>query len=348
MKRESNIELLRIISIILVFLLHANYMSLGIVQPTDIINAPWSSFFKAFSEQLCIVAVNVFVFISGWFGIQARLKGVLSLLFQITFFHLLFVLFYLMLGISIPTKEVLKGFYFGASYWFVVSYLVLYAISPVLNSFVKSASLKEYLSVLLSFFFFEFAFGWVINVENFASGYSALSFIGIYLLARFLRKYPSKIVRLNIITTTLLYLTFTLIPVLLFFLTKKHMGSIAYSSPFVILASVFFFLIFKNLKIKHSKYINSIAGSSFSLYLIHCDSLVWGHYLDLMLKAYKYIGGAWYVLFVIIFALLCGFISVMLDKVRILLWSWILDNFIGKILAIKDDVIDFLFKFIRS
>ena len=52
----------------------------------DIQQFAGASFVKAYAEQLCIICVNVFVLISGWFGIRPCVKGVLSLLFQVYFF----------------------------------------------------------------------------------------------------------------------------------------------------------------------------------------------------------------------------------------------------------------------
>lgn len=83
MKRKSNIELCRIIAMLLVVLLHANYLSLGGVELNDVEVAPLDSFLKVLSEQLCIICVNVFILISGWFGIKANIKGAVSLLFQV-------------------------------------------------------------------------------------------------------------------------------------------------------------------------------------------------------------------------------------------------------------------------
>ena len=83
MKRESNIELLRIVAMLLVLFLHANYFSLGKVESIDIQSDLFGSFVKSFTEALCIICVNVFVLISGWFGIRPTLKGAMSLLFQV-------------------------------------------------------------------------------------------------------------------------------------------------------------------------------------------------------------------------------------------------------------------------
>ena len=166
MERKSNIELLRIVAMLFVVLLHANYFSLGRVDITDIIINPIPAFFKAYLEQLCIVCVNVFVLISGWFGIRPTLKGGLSLLFQVFFFHILIILVLLAIGESIPASGFYRLFYEDSPYWFVIAYLILYAVSPILNAFIETVNIRTYLSVLVSFFLLEFAFGWMSNVAG--------------------------------------------------------------------------------------------------------------------------------------------------------------------------------------
>ena len=55
---------------LLIVLVHANYFSLGFIDSNDVRTNPLPSFVKIFFEQLCVVGVNVFVLISGWFGIK--------------------------------------------------------------------------------------------------------------------------------------------------------------------------------------------------------------------------------------------------------------------------------------
>ena len=85
MGRKSNFELLRIFAMMLVLLVHANYLSLGSVTQSEITTSPFGGFVRIFCEQLCIVSVNLFVLISGWFGIRPTLKKFATLLFQILF-----------------------------------------------------------------------------------------------------------------------------------------------------------------------------------------------------------------------------------------------------------------------
>lgn len=326
MERKSNIELLRIVAMLFVVLLHANYFSLGRVDITDIIINPIPAFFKAYLEQLCIVCVNVFVLISGWFGIRPTLKGGLSLLFQVFFFHILIILVLLAIGESIPASGFYRLFYEDSPYWFVIAYLILYAVSPILNAFIETVNVRTYLSVLVLFFLLEFAFGWMSNVAGavYNEGYSAISFMGLYLLARYLYKYPTKIITFSIPQNIMLYFLFSLLPILLFFLTKREFNYMAYTSPFVISASVFFFMAFNKMKFSN-KVINYLACSSFAIYLVHLHPLVKDHFICLMRSAFEKLGGM-YILFAVSFAIILGLICMILDKVRIFVWKQILKS----------------------
>ena len=320
MKRKSNIELLRILAMLFVVFVHANYFSLGAVEVEDIACHPVNAFLKALAEQLCVICVNVFVLISGWFGVRPSIKGALSLLFQVAFFYVLVVLCLILVGVSVPLNDIVKGLYVGSPYWFVVSYLILYTIAPILNVFVDSSSPKMFASVLAAFFFCEFVLGWCVGVSDFHGGYSALSFVGLYLLAQFIRKYSLRLQSIGVGVNLLLYLLFSIIPVLIYFLTGFSFGTISYVSPFVISASVFFFLAFNKMKMS-SKVINYLASSAFSIYLVHQHPLVIKHFISFMNSTYMALGGYWYVLFVIAFAVCLGVLCILLDKVRILLWN---------------------------
>lgn len=341
MKRESNIELCRIIAMLLVLLLHANYFSLGGVELNDIEADPFDSFLKVLSEQLCIICVNVFVLISGWFGIRANIKGVISLLFQVFFYHILICCLFIFLGETIPLKTIIKGFYFGYPYWFVIAYLILYVISPILNAFTESASPRMFASVLISFFLMEFIYGWATNVAAFNGGYTAISFIGLYLLAQFIRKYLLAFQTISICANLILYFIFSIVPVGVFFIIGHKFNMVAYSSPFVILSSVFFFLAFNKMKIS-SKVVNYFACSVFSIYIIHLHPLVFPHFIKFMNAAYVILGGYVYTLFVIVFAVCFGIVCTIVDKLRISLWkfSWkfIFDSMIFKIINLMNKI----------
>ena len=86
-------------------------------------------------------------------------------------------------------KNTVKIFWFGSYYWYIIAYVGLYVLAPVLNMFIGLSSKKQFLSVLILFFFTEFIYGWVVDSKCYAMGYSIISFVGLYLLACYLKKY---------------------------------------------------------------------------------------------------------------------------------------------------------------
>lgn len=100
--RCSNIELLRIICMILVVAGHANYLVFGVHSKTDILYDPIMTSFRIVVYQLCVIAVNCFVFISGWFKIKPNIKKGAMLLFQSLEYGLGIALLFYLLGYSVP------------------------------------------------------------------------------------------------------------------------------------------------------------------------------------------------------------------------------------------------------
>lgn len=337
--RKSNIELLRIVAMMLVLLLHSNYFSLGGVELADIQSFSGAAFVRVLAEQLCIICVNLYVLISGWFGIKPTIKGALSLLFQVLFYHILISIIVLCVGAPFSIRGFIKVFCFGVPYWFVISYFVLYVLSPALNSLIDKSSPSLLLSIILSFFILEFSTGWCLNFAGFNEGYSAISFIGLYLLARYIRLYSNKLVNFSAGVDFFLYLVLSLLPVLLFYVTGHGFHMIAYSSPFVVGAAVFFFLAFNRMQVS-SSIINSMAVSVFSVYLVHLHPFIYQHYQQLMQKMYSTLAGWEYILFVLGFASLFMLLCVAVDKIRILVWRYLSNKMMDRLVAILECVLN--------
>ena len=218
MNRKSNFELLRIVAMLMIVLLHANYFSIGAPSQEDIDLKPIASFWRILTEQLCIIGVNVFVLISGWFGIKPNTKGFCSLLYQVLFWGAIITIGGIAFNTNIPFNLTARVFWFGSYYWFIISYIGLYVLSPILNSFIKTSSAKLYITVLICFFATEFIYGWIIASDSYSDGYSIISFIGLYLLANFIRLHSKKLLNIKPLYYVVLYLIMTLIPAIISFI----------------------------------------------------------------------------------------------------------------------------------
>ncbi len=326
MIRKSNYELLRIIAMLMIVLLHMNYFSLGQPSQEDILSAPCTSFWRILAEQLCIIGANVFIMISGWFGIKPTIKSICSLLFQVLFWALTIVFVGQSLLFDIPIKLTAKTFWFGSTYWFIVSYIGLFILSPVLNSFIETASVKQYSAVLISFFTIEFVYGWIVDSPSFNEGYSIISFIGLYLLARFIRLHATRLKSVRPATCLLLYLSASIVPAVLSYISIRNgwreFNPIFYTSPFVLTASVFFFLIFTKYDY-YSSTINWMGASTLAVYLAHQHPIIIPDFRRLMVYLSDSYSTISYTLIALILAIALLLVCVILDQIRISCWKFL-------------------------
>ena len=300
-ERESNLEALRIVSMMMVVLVHIDGASLGLPSPKGDLQALTSrDVWRLVVESITIIGVNCFTLISGYFGIKLRLKGVLSFLFQCVFYSVLIAsLAPGLLGIEFSWKE------WGESWlvlshtdlWYVPAYFCLMLLSPLLNAGVDKLSRREFACILGIFLLFNIWSGWWWGGSFNPTGYTVMQLILMYLIGRFIRKIirvrgkeitgeddPRLMPRHGIDRRTHLkiwgsggYVAATGM-VFLSSLYLEPVKAFAYNSPMVILASVSFFILFLSFRF-HSRWVNYIARSAFAVYLIHKAPEIWGNFM---------------------------------------------------------------------
>lgn len=191
----------------LVLLVHADFFSIGRPSTIDIQTNLLDSTLRIFFEALSIVCVNVFVLISGWFGIRPSLKGISNFVFQCLFFLIGLYVLSLAIGTSTLSLKGIAGCFAATELnWFIKAYLLLYVLSPVLNAFVEHADQKTFRNVLIGFFIFTCTYGWTGAANFMMGGYTTLFFIGLYLLARYIKIYQPRFAKFNRFTDLTIYL----------------------------------------------------------------------------------------------------------------------------------------------
>lgn len=330
LNRDSNMELLRILAILGVLVVHADFFALGVPTKEECISAPLVSTWRFIIENMTIISVNLFVLLSGWYGIHPKRKRLLEFLFQILFFNILFFGIYTIIS---PEKTLTRDgigsiFMLDERFWFVKAYLLLYLISPILNSYLEKAPQKQFKWILICFFLFQTVYGWLFpSVSWFKYGYSTISFIFIYLLASFLRKYRIQIGGGK--SLIVIYVIFVFLNSVLSFASVYLNRSyyierlIAYNSPMVIIASVAMFLYFTKIHLK-SGLINMVAISSFAAFLFHANHFFVEEVYRPWLK--EWFATDTFTLFSIkalVFIVLIFVLSIILDKIRIKVWKQI-------------------------
>ena len=199
-KREANFELLRVIAMFMVVILH--YLSHGDVLIK--LGAPIHSvnIISTLIESFCIVAVNVWVLISGYFLSTSgfHLKKILQLICEVIFYTVTISFVMQLVGTYAMGLDFFKIAQYcfpiaSEHYWFATSYVFMYILSPVLNSGVNKLSRWQLKMVIMGLLFW-FCFIKTFIPVNFVTddmGYGLNWFIVLYLIAAYIRKYDVRI-----------------------------------------------------------------------------------------------------------------------------------------------------------
>ncbi|MDD7273536.1 MAG: acyltransferase family protein [Prevotella sp.] len=323
-ERSSNIELLRIFAIFFVLICHSLIKIAGVPTTEEIINAPFNSFFQILIYSISIAGVDIFILISGWFGIRYSKNGILKLLFHIFFLLGNIYLFFILIG---SAKINLNGLFISLGlakeYWFIMAYLGLYIISPILNTFAEKSSKKDFLLVLISLYIFQCFYSWISSSIDYYGGYSITFFCCLYLTARYFKLYPIKIKKARNI---LYYLFIIIIITITVWCSMRIFGHslrmLRYDNPLVICSSLLLLYYFSNINV-NSKIINFLALSCFSVYIIHYNPFIFPYFSIISKFIYNSYFGIYYVLFESLFILVVFTLCTFIDQIRLLSWNFL-------------------------
>lgn len=281
-KRKSNLELLRIVAMLLVLLIHY-VASRETPSPLTIRANVWDTLFNLELRSISFVCVNCFVLISGYFGIKWKLKSFSNLVFQIVF--------WLLMGVAISGLFHLKGhenwisgcFNYLSARWFISAYICLYIVAPLINAFIEKASQQSLGRYILFFYLFSTIYGYLCLSKEFNEGMSMISLVGIYMTGAYLRRYKLTITSFRPSIDLLIYFSLGILLLIcnvILLLTGISKSLYGYLNPLVILSSIYLFLFFSKIDIGYKKWINYVAASAFAVYLFHMHPLIYGTYQD--------------------------------------------------------------------
>lgn len=197
MKKErlANIELLRVIAMIMVTFLHALGHG-GVLDQYEFGSMGYMFFWTL--ETLSYVAVNVFVLITGFFMVNGKFKlsRVLNLAVQVEFYSVLCLLIAkLLLHQQIGIKDLAATLLplTGNVYWFASAYAILVCLSPLLNKFIHSLNQREHFTtccmLCILFCVIPNLLPWSRSLLT--TGSNFVWFIVLYLIAGYIRLYCS-------------------------------------------------------------------------------------------------------------------------------------------------------------
>lgn len=296
----ANVELLRILSMLMIILSHSMSKSNALWEMgTDqgVYYAAW------FLNGLCMASVNCYVIISGFFLSESkfRLERLVKIYFQVLFYsvtlavvakyvlHLDLTSGWLAVFLPITRRE----------YWFATSYLGLYCLMPFLNILISAMSQKQFRSLLgvgMLLFSAVPTFLYADNWLEEGGAYGIVWFMLMYLIGAYVRKYYREANRKVWIYYAVSALVIPVSKfVVLFVGSMQHVvamdkilkvSEILYTlnSLPTLIASVMLFVCFVNMNFERgSRWISLIGGATFGVYLIHNNRNI-AHYLWSELK----------------------------------------------------------------
>lgn len=269
--RQSNFELLRIVSMFAILLSHILIHGFaGIENFSQSNNYIWHQFINSF----LMIHVNLFLLISGFFGIKFKWESLYKLLSKCFFYSVsIYVIWHLYNGTSITIHDFLgraSFIYKKNPWWFVYVYFQLFMISPILNIVIRVINKSQYIKILCLLLFLNCIIGGLLRSDINPNGFTLQHFILMYFIGGYIRKFDlfikvkSKKLIVGYLCSSLLVFLLALLPIHLW---------IGYVNPFVILGSVIVFVVFKRFSFQ-SRIINWFSASAFSVYLLHDEDTV--------------------------------------------------------------------------
>lgn len=275
--RQSNIELLRIVSMLAVILVHLDGAALGLPLPSGLSAANGPDIWKLVVESVTIIGVNCFTLISGYFGIRASVGGLLRLTAVCIFYSVgLYTLAAAsgLVGWSFGTWIESWMVYTHTDLWYVPAYMILYLLSPFLNAAIASMTDRQMTLWTALFTVANIWCGWVWDASFNPTGYTPVQLIMMYLIGRWLARRRDSHNWQNAIMPIGVYFLSTGVT----FAVSLYMPPVkafAYNAPWVIVSSVALFMFFARLNFRSTS-VNMLAKGAFAAYLIHKNPLVWG------------------------------------------------------------------------
>lgn len=333
-KRNYGLDLLRIVSMLMILILHLLGKG-GALNNTKLFsfnnNLAW------ILENLCIVAVNCYVLISGYFSVTSKkfnIKRIINIWGKVLFYSMTIGVILIIMGYADKNIiNILNTFFpiLTKSYWFISVYIVLSILSPFLNIMIQKLTKEQYrilivvmmivFSIIPSFVPSEF----MIDITG---GVGICWFITLYLIAGYIRLHVpgEKICK----KPFLKYLVFSMIlfafrSILAIVLEKLNMDLnhsqkwLSYNTIVLFLSSMYLFLYFKQIDINNNKiisFIEKITPYILSVYIIHEQPLLRKILYTDILHIDSFLNEWYMILFVLIYALIIFIICILIDYIR--------------------------------
>lgn len=326
--RDSNIELCRIICMLMIIahhlILHGGSL-FAIEGWTTNRFVALACFPLGKLSFVCFIAISMYFLCDQTF----KSKKFVKLWCEVLFYSILFSV--VAFGYGMPMTD--RNWYSiflpmaGNSHGFAAAYLAFYILLPFLVKVNKSLKKNQLLYLVVILFYFEVGTqiigAYTLYTQHFSS--ELLLFVFLFFLMSYLKHYPISILNNRLSMALVVTTTYAMVATTMYFYLSGFRGdnllfllqifndesSIAY-----ILGGIALFYFFKNTHIHHSRYINTIAVSTFGVLLIHDHNFFRYTLWSKILKVQDWYYSDYYPVFLVLTIVLVFVVCILIDFVR--------------------------------
>ena len=341
-QRESNFELLRILSMCGIIVAHyINSEIGGAVQEAVFPNFSW--LYVHFISGFCMPLVNCFVLISGFFMISKKtfsLRKTADLLCITAFYGA--ISYFISIAAQSNTWNIREFVYavipfWKGARWFVETYIILILLAPFLNKALCSLNKKAYeLLLAIQILIFSVWYSVGLSAPVLDDGYGIINFITLYMIGGYLKRYggESWLYRQKKWKLLLIYVGMAVVTFLMSYFTNPY--GYAYITNIVGAAAIFTF--FAKWDIGWIRWINGISKAAFDVYFVHSDKNTSLLLMYELLGAKFIVDTPWIMLHVIPVILIVWLLGFCTFKVRKKLFRLSVDKLLDKVRFLNREV----------
>lgn len=319
-RRESGIELLRIVLMILIIGGHIVY-----TQNASLLNIGSADYYIGnIYRSFCVCAVDCFILISGYFRINLYFPKIFKIIIKTFFYVILIFIIFTLLGfhsIQITKDILLFAPIFTQRYWFLTMYVILYFLCPFLNIIIdllNKTQKKKLMLIIIILFYIYPSISNCINAPAITKdgGYGIVNFICLYFIGTCIKEHEIDVSKKNrfligyIISS---FLLFTMNHLLSLFFGFPFNGFINYNTIFCLSSSICLFCFFKSLKF-NNKYVNKFSKVSLWVYVIHAHPIIWNLVFSLDAPFHIALHGGIYIITVLFIPIIIYFLIYIIDN----------------------------------
>ena len=229
------------------------------------------------------------------------------------------------LGLSVKTDYIYKSLFpLTPLNWFARSYLLLYVSIPLFNKIINSVSKARLGQIIIGLTTIFYTIPTLVSTFISGGGYltSYFTFGIMYMIGAYIRKYGDEKLDKISIYAGIASIILILISILwndihmyegLYIMYLAHKGN----SVVGLLAAIGIFTVFKNIKISYNPFINTVASTTFAVYLIHNNPIISNWLWNSMVSSKDYFESPFFLLHMLGVTLLIYAVCSILEWLRL-------------------------------